>query len=345
MVSRPSLADKPGSALVTPLNELLRRAEQLRDSIERYEVVVGSGEYELNRPHQRHRHLVAGTALGLEDSLLQVGFDPVSRSVSIAEPRVRAVILNIGKLALEIRLSRHASTKKQRKEVLDGFGWNGNGGLGFAEGIDQRMPSFARHAVRLKEHIEALREALGQTPEPPERSTPDPLSVSPEENNPKKANRVTWQEAAKKLNRLRQNATDWTSQEKMAELFGCAPATVNKAIRNTPSLRDWARPSPGGRRVQSLTPANKEGEHVDLVVDNTPQTRESDPTEHALIREFLEECDAKIAQFGDSGDKKKLDEWAKKKDWFEELCTEDQIFYLRSDEDPEESPRVFRGRL
>jgi hypothetical protein len=160
--------NKPNRALDSLLVELLRRAERLHDALELYEGVVGAGGYVINDTHHRHRHNVTLAALELEDSLRLAGYDPITSTITIKDTEMRKALLAIAELMREIRLSRHASTKEQRKEVLDGFGWNGNGGWGFAEGIDKVMPSFANHVCRLEEVIVALREALGQTREPPE---------------------------------------------------------------------------------------------------------------------------------------------------------------------------------
>jgi hypothetical protein len=54
-------------------------------------------------------------------------------------------------------------------------------------------------------------------------------------------------------------------------MFGCAPSTIKKAIDNTESLRSWARPGKASApKAQSLN---------EVVMDNTSQSRESDPTD------------------------------------------------------------------
>jgi hypothetical protein len=94
------------------------------------------------------------------------------------------------------------------------------------------------------------------------------------------AGSMTWQEAAERLERLRGQGESFTSQAKLAEQFGCSSATINKAIRNTPSLQTWAKPtSTTTPRAQSLT---------EVVTDRTAQRRELKPEDEVALREFIE---------------------------------------------------------
>jgi hypothetical protein len=94
---------------------------------------------------------------------------------------------------------------------------------------------------------------------------------------------MTWQEAAKRMKRLQAQGEGWTSQQKMAEKFGCSSGTINKAIKRTPELQNWAkRQSTTAPRAQSLN---------DVVTDRTAQSTERNPEDDAVIREFIERAD------------------------------------------------------
>ena len=80
--------------------------------------------------------------------------------------------------------------------------------------------------------------------------------------------KVTWQEAAEKLERLRSQGESFVSQAVYGERFGCSTATINKAIHKTPSLQTWAGCDSAARRDQ--TP-------MDIVADDRPQEREASP--------------------------------------------------------------------
>jgi hypothetical protein len=91
---------------------------------------------------------------------------------------------------------------------------------------------------------------------------------------------ITWQQAAERLNRLRQQGEPWTSQRKLAKQLGCSSATINKAIHETPSLHAWAKHQTAATpKAQSLN---------EVVTDSTAQSREPDPADDAAIREYLE---------------------------------------------------------
>src|SRR6266478_1926726 len=55
------------------------------------------------------------------------------------------------------------------------------------------------------------------------------------------AGNMTWQEAAERMKRLMARGDPFTSQHKLAELFGCSSSTVNKAIGETSEVQDWAK--------------------------------------------------------------------------------------------------------
>jgi hypothetical protein len=82
--------------------------------------------------------------------------------------------------------------------------------------------------------------------------------------------KVDWQVAAARLERLRSQGEQFKSQGKYAEEWSCSPSTINKAIRNTPSLYLWARSE---RHSPQFTGLNE------IVTASTPQNREPDPSE------------------------------------------------------------------
>jgi hypothetical protein len=80
---------------------------------------------------------------------------------------------------------------------------------------------------------------------------------------------MPWQEAAERLERLRAQGEAYTSRREYAKRFVCSSSTIQKAIRETPSLRPWAsRKRKSAPRAQSLN---------EVVIDNTPQQHEPDP--------------------------------------------------------------------
>jgi hypothetical protein len=82
------------------------------------------------------------------------------------------------------------------------------------------------------------------------------------------------------LDRLRGQGEPFTSQSKLAEQFGCSSATINKAIKNTPALQTWAKPTAAtAPKAQSLNA---------VVTDCTAQRRELRPEDEAAVREFIE---------------------------------------------------------
>jgi hypothetical protein len=134
------------------------------------------------------------------------------------------------------------------------------------------------------------------------------------------ADGVTWREAAERLERLRTQGEPWTSQQEMAKRLGCSSGTINKAIKQTPSLKAWAKRPPAAPRAQSLHQSTRDGQNLSMVTDNTPQERELDPQDEAAIREFLETADPQT------------------KAWFHALSTEDQLAFL---DDPDKGQKVW----
>jgi len=123
---------------------------------------------------------------------------------------------------------------------------------------------------------------------------------------------MSWQDAAERMERLRQQGEPWTSQHKMASAFGCSSGTINRAIRETPSLHDWAkaRSAPAAPKAQSLN---------EVVCDRTAQSVEPDPADEAAIREYIESADAETRA------------------WFLSLSPADQLAVL---DDPDKHPRI-----
>jgi hypothetical protein len=97
---------------------------------------------------------------------------------------------------------------------------------------------------------------------------------------------MPWQEAAERMKRLRAQGEPWTSQQKMAEQFGCSSFTINKAIKKTPELQTWAN--------QQATTAPRAQSLNDVVTDHTAQSAELNPEDDAAIREFIEGADPEV---------------------------------------------------
>lgn len=127
---------------------------------------------------------------------------------------------------------------------------------------------------------------------------------------------MKWQEAAERLEWLRQQGKSFTSQKKLAGQLGCSPATINKAIDKTASLQAWAK-------VDAVPKAQSINE---VVLDNVAHGRESGPEDEAAIREYLEREDISP------------DERA----FFNGLSTEDQLAFL---DDPDADNRTLHQRI
>jgi hypothetical protein len=135
----------------------------------------------------------------------------------------------------------------------------------------------------------------------------NPAEVEPADSGTKDRARMSWQEAAERMERLRQQGEQFTSQPKLAKQFGCSSGTINKAIHNTPALRTWA-----------MVDAIPKAQSINAVVTDTkPQERELGPEDEAAIREFIETADSETRA------------------WFLALPPADQIAYLN---DPDANP-------
>jgi hypothetical protein len=171
---------------------------------------------------------------------------------------------------------------------------------------------------------------------------------------------MKWQEAADRMERLRKQGVAFTSQHALAKSVGCSSGTINKAIRNTLSLRPWAKPQPAPRAEQSL-----DNEEADIKKD-LAQHSEPDPAGGAADAElravfenadpeeraFLNEITGASPQFmlwyiEQTAPRRKAcrDQWAKTtasdptvKVWFLGLTAADQLAYF---DDPGSHPINF----
>jgi hypothetical protein len=123
---------------------------------------------------------------------------------------------------------------------------------------------------------------------------------------------MRWQEAAERMERLRAEGERFTSQHKLAAQLGCSSGTINKAIRETSSLKAWAERKAATPRAQSLN---------DVATDRTEGSREANPADEAAIREHLEREDLTP------------DERA----FFNGLSRDDQLDFL---DDPDQHSRI-----
>ncbi len=79
-------------------------------------------------------------------------------------------------------------------------------------------------------------------------------SVTPVTMPDKSEGKMTWQDAADRMKRLRDQGEPFTSYRTLADNFECSTFTINKAIKNTPGLQAWAKRPPAVPRAQSLNP-------------------------------------------------------------------------------------------
>jgi hypothetical protein len=96
--------------------------------------------------------------------------------------------------------------------------------------------------------------------------------------------RMSWQDAAQQLERLRQQGLPYTDQRDLADRMGCSVGTINNAIARTESLHPWARKpegalADGAPRAQSMN---------EVVADQTAQGREPNPEDDVAYRELIE---------------------------------------------------------
>lgn len=149
-----------------------------------------------------------------------------------------------------------------------------------ALGIANKIPEPLRHWLSYCQ-IEGL---ISPTPMPnitdfghlaldhrPEAESAKPTTPEPEGKS--------WNEVAKRLERLRAQGESFTSQAKLAKAIGCSAFTVNKAIHSNADLQQWAKRPGAVPKAQSITP---------VVTDTASQSREPDPADDAAIREYLE---------------------------------------------------------
>jgi hypothetical protein len=81
---------------------------------------------------------------------------------------------------------------------------------------------------------------------------------------------LSWQQAAERLERLRSQGEPFTSQHLLAKQLGCSPATINKAIKESPSLSTWATRKAAAPKAQGLH---------EVVTDRTAQGSEPNPAD------------------------------------------------------------------
>jgi hypothetical protein len=171
--------------------------------------------------------------------------------------------------------------------------WAGNGSLDFESGKGER---FTKELMGLFENLDReLDEGSGREAPAAERFHAPSTLVGTASDD------MTWQEAAERMERMREQGEAFTSQGVLAKRIQCAKSTINKAIRNTPSLKNWAKRKAGSPRAQSLTP---------VVIESTAQGRELDPADDAAIRQFIEKAEPET------------------KAWFLALPTQEQLNYL-----------------
>jgi hypothetical protein len=111
-------------------------------------------------------------------------------------------------------------------------------------------------------------------------------------------NEMTWQEAAGRLEQLRQQGERFKSRARYAKEFPCSAATIQKAIDNSKTLQGWApRKSKAPPGVSGLT---------EVIIDRTPQQREADPGEVALEDADVDMVMAKLLNEADADERAEL---------------------------------------
>jgi biotin operon repressor len=117
-------------------------------------------------------------------------------------------------------------------------------------------------------------------------------TIPPEPDELAKSSGMTWQEAAERMKRMFEQGVKYTSQRKLADAIGCSPATINNAIRETPSLHNWARYKKSSKpKAQSIN---------EVVTDRTAQGRELSPDNYASINEYRETANEEELTFFDA---------------------------------------------
>jgi hypothetical protein len=129
------------------------------------------------------------------------------------------------------------------------------------EQVRLRRPSLTADEVSRLPVME-IAAILFEAAEPDPRTRAGDMQRPPADGAESKATAVgiTWQEAAERLERLRGQGESFTGQSKIAEQLGCSSATINKAIKNTPSLQKWAKPTatsaPKAQSLNEVFPAS-----------------------------------------------------------------------------------------
>jgi hypothetical protein len=173
--------DNPRRSFSQLAPDVLHHAERLHEAMRQYESVVAPADYRINQSHLVLFRGLADPAVKLEAALTAIGFDPswpILRVEGACDTNVYTAVLAVGELAVEIRLSRHATTPEQRAEALAGWASQGNAGWGFVPGMDVVLPQLGSYADRLAAHIELLRAATGNAPEQLREQNPA-ATVSP----------------------------------------------------------------------------------------------------------------------------------------------------------------------
>ena len=101
---------------------------------------------------------------------------------------------------------------------------------------------------------------------------------------------TNWQDVRSSLLNLYRAGEPYTSLRNLAGRLGCSPYTIKKAIKNSDKLKVWMRPrGKGSPGVQSLT---------EVVTDQTPDQRESDPADLLLEEDVDQKMSELIQQAG-----------------------------------------------
>ena len=90
------------------------------------------------------------------------------------------------------------------------------------------------------------------------------------------------------MEQLRLQGVQFTSQHDLAESFECSPSTINRAIKQTPTLQVWAKQPDAAPRVVGQTRNEKQDE---VSRDKPFLSRELTPDDQAAINEYLDRKD------------------------------------------------------
>ena len=123
---------------------------------------------------------------------------------------------------------------------------------------------------------------------------PDQLSildVATDDEQPAVADdsRLTWQDAAERLERLRQQGEPWKGHHHYARQFSCSSSVTHRAVKETESLHLWA----GFER--NKTPKPRRGGSIDVALEEMPQQVEPAPVvplEDADMKQLMQRCKA-----------------------------------------------------